>query len=262
MAAYNNNNNLEGSEEPEIGGFLAPRALFGPALHLQAQNPSQHTENNDGDGPPNAARRPRGRPPGSKNKPKPPVIVTRDSANALHSHVLEVSLGAELMESLSTYACRRGRGVCVLSGTGTVANVALRQPAGSVLTFPGRFEIVSITGTVLPPPAPPGSAGLSVYLSGAQGQVVGGIVVAPLVASSDVVLVAASFANAMLERLPLLPLNHHHDDDDEDPPAVTGSGHVGDGRNNPFSWWLQSELFELGGSGSASSHAPPKPSPF
>ncbi|WVZ21098.1 hypothetical protein V8G54_008420 [Vigna mungo] len=238
MAAYNN---IEGSEEPELAVFVAPPTLIGPA-----QNPTQHTQN-DGDGASNAAPRPRGRPPGSKNKPKPPpIIVTCDSANALHSHVLEVSLGAEVMESLSTYACRRGRGVCVLSGTGTVANVALRQPAGSVLTFPGLFEIVSITGTVLPPPAPPGSDGLSVSLSGAQGQMVGGIVVAPLMASSDVVLVAASFANAMLERLPL-PLNHHHDDD-EDPAAFTGNGQVGDGRNNPFWRWLQSELFELGGS--------------
>ncbi|KOM51761.1 hypothetical protein LR48_Vigan09g042000 [Vigna angularis] len=234
MADYNN---IEGSEELQLAGFVAPRALIGPALHLQAQNPTQHTEN-DGDGASNTARRPRGRPPGSKNKPKPPpIIVTCDSANALHSHVLDISLGAEVMESLSTYACRRGRGVCVLSGTGTVANVALRQPAGSVLMFPGLFEIVSITGTV-----------------------VGGIVVAPLIASSDVVLVAASFANAMLERLPL-SLNHHHDHD-EDPAAVTGNGLVGDGRNNPFLWWLQSELFESGGSGSASSHAPPKASPF
>ncbi|EYU32682.1 hypothetical protein MIMGU_mgv11b018660mg [Erythranthe guttata] len=43
-------------------------------------------------GTPSANRRPRGRPPGSKNKPKPPIIVTRDSPNALRSHVLEISL--------------------------------------------------------------------------------------------------------------------------------------------------------------------------
>jgi len=211
MAAYNTTT-IEGTEEAELGHFVATRAF-------QAQKHSDH----DGEGASYAARRRRGRPPGSKNKPKPPVIVTRDSENALQSHVLEVSLGADVMESLSTYACRRGRGVCVLSGTGTVANVTLRQPAGSVLTFTGRFEIVSITGTVLPPPAPPGSDGLSVYLAGAQGQVVGGIVVAPLVAWSDVVLVATSFAKAMLERLPL-PFNHHHDRDQS-----------GEERNNPFS---------------------------
>ncbi|KAF7828563.1 AT-hook motif nuclear-localized protein 23-like [Senna tora] len=36
-------------------------------------------------------RRPRGRPPGSKNKPKPPVIITRESANTLRAHILEVA---------------------------------------------------------------------------------------------------------------------------------------------------------------------------
>ncbi|CAN4123132.1 unnamed protein product [Withania somnifera] len=148
-------------------------------------------------------RRPRGRPPGSKNKPKPPVIVTRDTPNALRSHVLEVSNDADIMESISNYARRRGRGVCILSGSGTVANVSIRQPAGSVVTLHGRFEILSLSGTVLPPPAPPGSSGISIFLSGGQGQVVGGSVVGPLKASGPVVLMAASFANAVFERLPL-----------------------------------------------------------
>lgn len=71
------------------------------------------------------------------------------------------------------------------------------------MTLHGRFEILSLTGTVLPPPAPPGAGGLSIFLSGGQGQVVGGCVVGPLVASGPVVLMAASFANAVFERLPL-----------------------------------------------------------
>uniref|UniRef100_A0A0D9VK55 PPC domain-containing protein n=1 Tax=Leersia perrieri TaxID=77586 RepID=A0A0D9VK55_9ORYZ len=153
-------------------------------------------------------RRPRGRPPGSKNKPKPPIIVTRDSPNALHSHVLEVAGGADVVDCVAEYARRRGRGVCVLSGGGAVVNVALRQPGTSppgsmVATLRGRFEILSLTGTVLPPPAPPGASGLTVFLSGGQGQVIGGSVVGPLVAAGPVVLMAASFANAVYERLPL-----------------------------------------------------------
>ncbi|KAK4484007.1 hypothetical protein RD792_011220 [Penstemon davidsonii] len=151
-------------------------------------------------------RRPRGRPPGSKNKPRPPIIVTRDTPNALRSHVLEISTGNDIVESLSVYARRRGRGVCVLSGSGSVSNVTIRQPAapaGSVVTLQGRFEILSLSGTVLPPPAPPGAGGLSIFLCGGQGQVVGGSVVGPLMASGAVVLMAASFANAVFERLPL-----------------------------------------------------------
>ncbi|KAE8672672.1 AT-hook motif nuclear-localized protein 25 [Hibiscus syriacus] len=151
-------------------------------------------------------RRPRGRPAGSKNKPKPPIIVTRDSPNSLKSHVFEISSGSDIFDSVATYARRRGRGVCVLSGTGAVTNVTLRQPAapsGSVITLHGRFEILSLTGTSLPPPAPPGASGLTIYLAGGQGQVVGGRVACPLMASGPVVLMAASFANAVYDRLPL-----------------------------------------------------------
>ncbi|CAL5038354.1 unnamed protein product [Urochloa decumbens] len=162
----------------------------------------------DGGGSGGSTRKPRGRPPGSKNKPKPPIIITRDSPNALHSHVLEVAAGADIVECVSEYARRRGRGVCVLSGGGSVSNVALRQPGAEppgslVATLRGQFEILSLTGTMLPPPAPPGASSLSVYLAGGQGQVVGGNVVGQLIAAGPVVLMAASFANAVYERLPL-----------------------------------------------------------
>ncbi|WOK92736.1 hypothetical protein Cni_G01427 [Canna indica] len=150
------------------------------------------------------ARRPRGRPPGSKNKPKPPVIITRESANALRAHILEVGAGCDVFECLSTYARRRQRGVCVLSGSGTVANVTLRQPAGAaVATLQGRFEILSLAGSFLPPPAPPGATSLAVFLAGGQGQVVGGSVVGSLIAAGPVIVIAASFTNVAYERLPL-----------------------------------------------------------
>ncbi|XP_042457958.1 AT-hook motif nuclear-localized protein 25-like [Zingiber officinale] len=179
------------------------------------ESPGADQGDGEGDQPSSSAagsggplRRPRGRPLGSKNKPRPPIIVTQDSPNALHSHVLEVAAGADVVECVTEYARRRGRGVSVLSGSGAVANVVLRQPGASppgslVATLRGRFEILSLTGTVLPPPAPPGAGGLTVFLSGGQGQVMGGSVVGPLMAVGTVVLMAASFSNAMYERLPL-----------------------------------------------------------
>ncbi|KAL8515707.1 hypothetical protein ACS0TY_014403 [Phlomoides rotata] len=150
-------------------------------------------------------RRPRGRPPGSKNKPKPPIFVTRDSPNALRSHVMEITGGSDVAESIAQFARRRQRGVCVLSGNGSVANVTIRQPSapGAAVALHGRFEILSLTGAFLPGPAPPGATGLTVYLSGGQGQVVGGSVVGPLVAAGPVMVVAATFSNATYERLPL-----------------------------------------------------------
>uniref|UniRef100_A0A7N0V0D2 AT-hook motif nuclear-localized protein n=1 Tax=Kalanchoe fedtschenkoi TaxID=63787 RepID=A0A7N0V0D2_KALFE len=160
-------------------------------------------------------RRPRGRPAGSKNKPKPPIIITRDSPNALKSHVMEVANGCDIAESVTNFARRRQRGVCILSGSGVVTNVTLRQPSSpsAVVALHGRFEILSLSGSFLPPPAPPAASGLTVYLAGGQGQVVGGTVVGPLLASGLVVLMAASFGNAAYERLPL-----------EEEDGVAGSG--------------------------------------
>lgn len=190
-------------------------------------------------------RRPRGRPPGSKNKPKPPVIITRESANALRAHILEVAAGCDVFEALTAYARRRQRGVCVLSAAGAVANVTIRQqPSNSssssspvVATLQGRFEILSLAGSFLPPPAPPGATSLAAFLAGGQGQVVGGSVAGPLVAAGPVVVVAASFSNVAYERLPL------EDDADEvappppsamdpfgasaDPSTGGGGGHGG-----------------------------------
>ncbi|CAA0808863.1 AT-hook motif nuclear-localized protein 21 [Striga hermonthica] len=188
--------------------------LHRPDLHLQRPDDSEDDHSNrnhhlSGDNSyPDAAeaRRPRGRPPGSKNKPKPPVIITRESANTLRAHILEVGGGTDVFEAVAAYARRRQRGICVLSGTGTVANVSLQQPAsagGVVAALQGRFEILSLSGSFLPPPAPPGATTLSVYLAGGQGQVVGGNVVGPLIASGPVIIIAASFTNVAYERLPL-----------------------------------------------------------
>lgn len=182
-----------------------------------------------------ASRRPRGRPPGSKNKPKPPVIITRESANTLRAHILEVGSGCDVFESVATYARKRQRGICVLSGSGTVTNVTLRQPAaaGAVVTLHGRFEILSLSGSFLPPPAPPGATSLTIFLAGGQGQVVGGNVVGALVAAGPVIVIASSFTNVAYERLPLedeeVPLQMQQQ---QVPQSPSGGG--GGVTNNPF----------------------------
>ena len=182
-------------------------------------------------------RRPRGRPAGSKNKPKPPVIITRDSASALRAHVLEVAAGCDVVDSVAAFARRRQVGVCVLSGTGAVTNVSVRQPNAGVVSLAGSFDILSLSGSFLPPPAPPSATGLTVYVSGGQGQVVGGAVAGALVAAGPVIIMAASFGNASYERLPLeddepqglaplqsspppLPLPAHHQQQHQQPSSL------------------------------------------
>ncbi|KAL5224210.1 hypothetical protein ABZP36_010849 [Zizania latifolia] len=152
------------------------------------------------------------RPFGWRTSPNPPVSITRDSANAVRAHVLEVASGCDVVDSVASYACRRRVGVCVVSGTGGVTNVSIRQPgvgSGAVVSLAGRFDILSLSGSFLPAPAPPPDSGLTVYVSGEQGQVVGGTVAGPLIAVGPVVIMAVSFGAAAYERLPL---------DGEEPP--------------------------------------------
>jgi predicted DNA-binding protein with PD1-like motif len=249
-----------------------------PSLTSGGAVPAEHADetNESGGGEPRdpgavvAApnRRPRGRPPGSKNKPKPPIFVTRDSPNALRSHVMEVAGGADVCDAIAQFSRRRQRGVCVLSGAGTVANVALRQPSapgGAVVALHGRFEILSLTGTFLPGPAPPGSTGLTVYLAGGQGQVVGGSVVGPLVAAGPVMVIASTFANATYERLPLEeeeegsgPPMHGGA---EPPPSLMASG-GGHGMHDPSMFNLPPNNGHLGGGGDGFPWAPHSRAPY
>ncbi|XP_062102579.1 AT-hook motif nuclear-localized protein 23-like [Humulus lupulus] len=140
---------------------------------------------------------PRGRPPSSMNKPKSSMIITRESANTLRAHILEVGSCCNVFDFVATYARKRQRGICVLSGSGTITNITFRQlaAAGVVVTLHGRFEIISLSGSFLPSPAPPGATSLTVFLAGGQGQVVGGNVVGALISAGPAIVIASSFTN-------------------------------------------------------------------
>ncbi|MED6124065.1 hypothetical protein PIB30_055529 [Stylosanthes scabra] len=201
-------------------------------LHQQPQQQQQHafqlsrecqtSEDDDSGGPtlgpsqkPNSTdgatieviRRPRGRPPGSKNKPKPPLVITREPEPAMSPYILEIPSGNDVVESIATFTRRKNTGLCILSGSGTVSNVTLRQPSnaashGAIVTFHGRFELLSISASFLPhaPPHPVPSS-FSISLAGPQGQIVGGLVAGKLIAVGTVYVVAASFSKAAYHRL-------------------------------------------------------------
>lgn len=231
--------NLMPGIEPTDSSRMLNKGHHEVSINDNSGGGDEEEDRDNGDEPKEGAvevgsRRPRGRPPGSKNRPKPPIIVTRDSPNSLRSHVMEVASATDVAESIAQFARRRQRGVCVLSGSGSVANVTLRQPTapGAVVALHGRFEILSLTGAFLPGPAPPGATGLTVYLAAGQGQVVGGSVVGPLIAAGPVMIIAATFSNATYERLPLeddeevsgVGQTHLPDANGTSPPGIGSSG--------------------------------------
>ena len=68
------------------------------------------------------------------------------------------------------------------------------------MTLYGRFEILSLSRSFLPPP---GTTSLTIFLYGGQGQVVGGSVVGELTAVGPVIVIATSLTNMAYERLSL-----------------------------------------------------------
>ncbi|XP_022153254.1 AT-hook motif nuclear-localized protein 28-like [Momordica charantia] len=150
-------------------------------------------------------KKPRGRPPGSKNKPKPPIVITKEEGG-MKPVVIEISAGNDVVETLLHFARKRHVGLSVLSGSGSVSNVTLRHPMSHSLSLHGPFSLVSLSGSFLhnttSSPSPSPSPSFGICLAGAQGQVFGGIIGGKVTAASLVVVVAATFINPVFHRLP------------------------------------------------------------
>ncbi|XP_062200812.1 AT-hook motif nuclear-localized protein 10-like [Phragmites australis] len=143
---------------------------------------------------PNAKRR--GRPPGSGKKKQFEALGSWGIA--FTPHVLSVKAGEDVASKIMTFSQQGPRTVCILSANGAISNVTLRQPAtsGGLVTYEGRFEIISLSGSFLL--AEDGdtrsrTGGLSVALAGSDGRVLGGCVAGMLMAATPVQVVVASF---------------------------------------------------------------------
>lgn len=185
-------------------------------------------------------RRPRGRPPGSKNKPKPTVIITQNAEPSMSPYILELPPGVDVIETITTFCRKRKMGLCVLNGNGAVSNVTFKQPSTAV-TFHGRFDIISLSATINI--SDNLASGFAISLAGSQGQVVGGLVVGPLVSAGSIYLICATFNTPSFHRLPM----ELEDDSVSQSPAQTEysykpSDHAARARQPPpsYSLWMDS----------------------
>ncbi|KAL5728010.1 hypothetical protein ACHQM5_001138 [Ranunculus cassubicifolius] len=152
-------------------------------------------------------KRGRGRPAGSLNKPHPkPEVVTENLGNWVSCsvganfmpHVITVDTGEDVTTKIISFSQQGPRAICVLSANGVISNVTLRQPdsSGGTLTYEGRFEILSLSGSFMPSDTGgtrSRSGGMSVSLASPDGRVVGGGVAGHLVAATPVQVVVGSF---------------------------------------------------------------------
>lgn len=113
-------------------------------------------------------------------------------------HVVTVHTGEDVAGKLLSIAQKGPRGICILSANGTVSNVTIRQPgsSGGLLTYEGRFEILTLTGSFIPSEnngMKSRTGGLSISLAGPDGRVVGGGVAGGLLAANPIQVVFGSF---------------------------------------------------------------------
>ncbi|CAK7337097.1 unnamed protein product [Dovyalis caffra] len=113
-------------------------------------------------------------------------------------HVITVNAGEDVTMKVMSFSQQGARAICILSANGTISNVTLRQPtsSGGTLTYEGRFEILSLSGSFMPNGSggtKSRSGGMSVSLAGPDGRVVGGGLAGLLVAAGPVQVVVGSF---------------------------------------------------------------------
>ncbi|KAL7146471.1 hypothetical protein ABFS83_06G043100 [Erythranthe nasuta] len=113
-------------------------------------------------------------------------------------HMITVNTGEDIMMKIISFSQQGSRAICVLAANGTISNVTLRQPnsSGGTLTYEGRFEILSLTGSFMPSDngvTKSRSGGMSVSLAGPDGRVLGGGLAGMLVAAGPVQMVIGSF---------------------------------------------------------------------
>ncbi|KAL1371280.1 hypothetical protein HN51_001500 [Arachis hypogaea] len=113
-------------------------------------------------------------------------------------HFITVNPGEDVTMKVISFSQQGPRAICILSANGVISSVTLRQPdsSGGTLTYEGRFEILSLSGSFTPSETAgtrSRSGGMSVSLAGPDGRVIGGGVAGLLVAASPVQVVVGSF---------------------------------------------------------------------
>ncbi|KAL6183886.1 hypothetical protein ACLB2K_045296 [Fragaria x ananassa] len=149
--------------------------------------------------PPTSTKKARGRPPGSTNTKKHQMEALGPAGMGFTPHIITVKAGEDISSKIMSFSQNGPRAVCILSATGAISNVTLRQPAtsGGTVTYEGRFEILSLCGSFLLSENSgqrSRTGGLSVSLSSSDGRVLGGSVAGLLTAACPVQVVVGSFA--------------------------------------------------------------------
>ncbi|KAF3441731.1 hypothetical protein FNV43_RR15646 [Rhamnella rubrinervis] len=183
---YDSDGNLRLAYSNSTGVAITPP----PGFSLSPSSPTEFS-----------SKRGRGRPPGSGNwqlLASLGELFANTAGGDFTPHVVTVHTGEDVAGKILSFAQKGPRGICILSANGAVSNVTIRQPgsSGGILTYEGRFEILSLSGSFTVSDTGgvrSRTGGLSVSLAGPDGRVVGGGIAGLLTAASPIQIVVGSF---------------------------------------------------------------------
>ncbi|KAJ6386223.1 hypothetical protein OIU77_029234 [Salix suchowensis] len=137
-------------------------------------------------------------------------------------HVVPVHTGEDIVTKILAFSQKGARAVCILSATGVVSSVIMRQPSssGGILRYDGPFEILSLSGSFTF--SETGGSNrkngmLSISLAKPDGRVFGGGVAGSLIAAGPIQVVSSRTSARKLKRrqsadppkAPILLANSH-----------------------------------------------------
>lgn len=125
-----------------------------------------------------------------------------------------MNAGEDVTKRIISFSQQGSLAICVLCANGVVSSVTLRQPdsSGGTLTYEGRFEILSLSGTFMPSDSDgtrSRTGGMSVSLASPDGRVVGGGVAGLLVAATPIQVVVGTFLGGTNQQ-EQTPKPHNH----------------------------------------------------
>ncbi|QCD79344.1 AT-hook motif nuclear-localized protein 19-like [Vigna unguiculata] len=153
-----------------------------------------------------SGRRPRGRPVGSRNKPKPSSLrVPETTDSTMNVFTFNVAPNGDIMESILEIVHRDQVSVTVMNVSGMINNVTMEasNEGSPPIMLYGPFNFLSLTGSYLydnhyilhPGATPPPPPSFGIHLSTAQGQVFSGIIGGRVIAGENVMITVSTFRN-------------------------------------------------------------------
>ncbi|CAJ2634255.1 unnamed protein product [Trifolium pratense] len=98
-----------------------------------------------------SSQRPRGRTFGSKNKPKPSVVIKENMETTMETILIEIPSGEKIVEALINWARNHQSSITLLECSGFVTDVTFIDSVSRAPTFSteGMFYMISLSGTYL-----------------------------------------------------------------------------------------------------------------